>query len=376
MTYNKSKNNNKPNNFRIQPYRVWIQIGFLILTIWVGIEFYFFVDQLEQGITPTVSRPPGVEAFLPISALIGLKYWLFSGIYNTIHPSALVLLLVIILIAFILKKGFCSWICPFALLSEMLAKVHRMIFDRQLKLPSWLDYPLRSLKYLLLFFFIFAVFIQMNLLDLKNFIYSPYNRVADIKMLYFFTKISDTTLWILVILVGLSLAIPYFWCRFLCPYGALLGAVSWLSPFKIHRNTASCIDCEKCSKVCPASIKVHKNKTIFSDECHACLQCVDVCPVKDTLYLSISPKKFHLSRKAYAFTLVLIFVLGTSVAQILGLWQNSISKEEYLFHIKNIDNFEYHHNRGQVSEYDKEKWHPPWQDQKSELSSHPSKQVK
>jgi polyferredoxin len=368
MINNMQKNIKKTDKFCIQPYRFWIQIGFSILTIWVGIEFYVFVTQLEQGINPTVSRPPGVEAFLPISALISFKYWLFTGIYNTIHPSALVLLSIFVLITLILKKGFCSWICPFGLLSDILNKLHRLIFDRQLRLPRWLDYPLRSLKYLVLLFFVYAVFVQMNLMDLKNFIYSPYNRVADIKMLYFFTKMSDTTLWILVLLVGLSLAIPYFWCRFLCPYGALLGAMSWLSPFKIHRNTISCIDCEKCSKVCPAGVKVHKDVTVFSDECHACLHCVDICPVKDTLYLSLTKNRFRVSRKAYAFAIVLIFIVGTSIARLLGIWQNGISHEEYLYHIKNINSFEYHHNRGQVSEYDKEKWQPHSNENKSGFS--------
>jgi len=46
-----------------------------------------FVNQLEDGMWPTVSRPPGIEAFLPISSLISLKYWLVTGIFNPIHPS-------------------------------------------------------------------------------------------------------------------------------------------------------------------------------------------------------------------------------------------------------------------------------------------------
>ena len=142
--------NNKSEQFSIQKYRFLIQVGFFVLTIWIGIEFYIFVDQLEQGIIPTVSRPAGVESFLPISGLISLKYWVLTGIFNTIHPSALVLLLIFIVISLFLKKGFCSWICPIGWFSELLTKLHIKIFSRQLKLPRWLDYPFRSLKYLLL----------------------------------------------------------------------------------------------------------------------------------------------------------------------------------------------------------------------------------
>jgi polyferredoxin len=240
----------------------------------------------------------------------------------------------------------------------MLAKIHIRLFDRQWKLPKWLDYPLRSLKYVLLFFFIGAVFVEMNQAALEEFIYSPYNRVADIKMLYFFTHMTDTTLWTLLILIGLSVAIPYFWCRYLCPYGALLGALSWLSIFKINRNRASCIDCEKCSKVCPAKIPVHIKKTVFSDECHSCLHCVDVCPVKDTLYLSVTNKRGRLSRRAYAWTIIGVFLAGTLIARLFGVWDNTISNQEYRHHIENIDQPQYEHNRGEVSDYDKRKWGP------------------
>ncbi|MBN2425986.1 MAG: 4Fe-4S binding protein [Calditrichaceae bacterium] len=360
------KNNYKVNiqifkeykNFRIQPWRFYVQLGFLILTIWIGIEFYIFVNQLEQGIVPLISRPAGVEAFLPISALISFKYWILTGIFNTIHPSALVLLLIFGFISILLKKGFCSWICPIGLLSEILAKLHIKIFDRQFKLPKILDNPLRSLKYLLLLFFVWAIFWEMNEEALKNFIYSPYNRIADIKMLHFFTHISETTLWTLAILFGLSLALPYFWCRYLCLYGALMGALSWLSPFKIRRNTDTCTDCKLCTKACPANILVHKEKTVFSDECHACLKCVDVCPVKDTLHLSALKHRYPLSRKIYAWILVAIFLSGIAIAKISGVWNNRIGHEEYLFHIKRLEGAEYFHNQGNVPDYDKQKWQP------------------
>jgi polyferredoxin len=258
--------------------------------------------------------------------------------------------------AVMLKKGFCSWVCPFGLLSEYLTKIHIRLFDRQRKLPAWLDYPLRSLKYLLLLFFANAIFMQMRVRDLEYFIYSPYNRVADIKMLHFFTDMSSLTFWTLVLLILFSIAIPYFWCRYLCPYGALLGMLSWLSPFKIRRNNDTCIDCEKCTKVCPARIKVHSAGTVRSDECHACLQCVDVCPVIDTLYLSSITKKNRLSPKVYGLVLLLIFALGTTAARIGGVWQNTISGAEYRYHIEHMNDPEYNHIRGNVADYDKAKW--------------------
>jgi hypothetical protein len=62
-----------------------------------------------------------------------------------------------------------------------------------------------------------------------DFLDSPYNRVADVKMLYFFERLSPFALKALVGLVLLSIAVPYSWCRNLCLRRPSRGAVPSLS---------------------------------------------------------------------------------------------------------------------------------------------------
>ena len=340
----------------IQLCRKIVQYLFLATVVLIGFQFAMFVGQLESGIRPTVSRPPGIEAFLPISSLISLKYWLVGGVFNRVHPSGLIILLTVLATAVLLKRGFCSWVCPFGLLTEHLNRLHRFIFRKNLKLPAWLDYPLRSLKYLLLAFFLWAVMVQMNAAALENFIYSPYNMVADIKMLHFFTHISTLTLKVLAVLVGLSILVRSFWCRYLCPYGALLGVLSFFSFFKIHRNEATCTQCRKCTRTCPVDIKVHKARTVVSDECHACLRCVAVCPEKDTLYISVTNRKAILRPWIYAAAVCLLFIGASLAGRLTGYWQTAVSDNEYLFHAQNLAMPFYQHNRGEVPAYNKEAW--------------------
>ncbi len=328
---------------RIQPYRKIVQWGFLLLSIWMGVEFFIFVHQLRHGQVPGIERPPGVEAFLPISALVSLKYWITTGVLNHIHPASVILLLVIVALSLVIKRSFCSWVCPIGLISEYLGKLHRMIFDTSYRLPRFLDYPLRGIKYLILFYFVNAVFLQMNRFVMKLFIYSPYNRVADIKMLDFFVNMSATTFWILILLILFSILIPNFWCRYLCPYGALLGLTSFLSPVKIRRNPSVCIDCKKCTRVCPANINIHRASTVFSDECHSCVQCLDVCPVKEALIISPPVRKWHLNKKLIPYIIVVMFALGYIGARITGNWQNKISVQEYQYHVQHLENPEYTH---------------------------------
>ncbi len=320
------------------------QIGFTLVTINIGIQFYIFVKQLESGGAVTVTRPPGVEAFLPISSLMSLKYWLVSGDFNLIHPAGVLIFLFILTTAVFLKRGFCSWVCPFGLLSEALARIHTWLYDKPRRVWRWLDWPLRSLKYALLGFFVVAIF-GMNAEALREFLYGPYNRVADIKMLYFFTNASVLTIKVIAGLILMSVLVRNFWCRYLCPYGALLGLTSLVSVFKIRRNAETCTDCKKCSRVCPANISVHRQKNVHSDECHACLQCVKACPVAETLSFSAPARRLPLHPFTVAVLIIGLFLVGDGLARLGGIWQNSISINEYRYHLRHIDEPAYQHAR-------------------------------
>ena len=120
----------------IQWYRKIVQYLFLATVVLIGIKFSIFVDQLASGMSPTITRPPGIEAFLPISSLISLKYWVVTGIFNPVHPSGLIILLMALATGLLLKRGFCSWICPFGLLTEYLNRLHKLIFRKNVKLPE------------------------------------------------------------------------------------------------------------------------------------------------------------------------------------------------------------------------------------------------
>lgn len=318
--------------------RLHVQIAFAALTIWIGVEFILFVRWLESGgIGGAPQRPPGVEGFLPLSALISLKHWWLTGSVNLIHPAALFIFLAILALGILLKKSFCGWLCPVGFLSELHWKFGRWLFGKNLRVPKFLDWPLRMIKYLLLYFFLYAILVKMGLHALNAFINSAYNQVADIKMLYFFERIDSTGLWIIGVIALLSLPIKNFWCRYLCPYGALLGLGSLFSPVKITRNPDRCIDCKLCTKACPSNVQVHRVKRVHSDECMACLACVQVCPVKETLDLKTRVPARIVPAPVFAALIAGVFVAITGAAMLAGLWHNAISNEEYLRHMPRIE---------------------------------------
>jgi polyferredoxin len=343
----KVKKSRVSSGVRSQMLRFWIQSAFIALCVWIGVEFVLWYTQHAAGAATSVHRPPGVEGFLPISALMSFWYWLQSGHLHMVHPAGTFILIAIVVMSIVFKKSFCSWLCPVGTLSENIGELGKKIFGRNFVPWRWLDYLLRSIKYLLLAFLLYTVFFLMNEQSLRAFLDSPYNRVADVKMLLFFVNISRTALIIIGVLVLLSLFIRNAWCRYLCPYGALLGIAGLLSPFRIMRNADSCIDCSKCARACPSAIRVDRVRSVWSDECTSCMACVDSCPVADTLQVKAYPSQRRPVRPVVVgIVTVAVFLAVTGFAMISGNWTNSVSESEYSRRIQDIDNPIYQHNQG------------------------------
>ncbi len=316
-----------------------VQTAFLLLILWIGVQFWAFVRYyLSGGPTTYFHRPPGVEGFLPISSLMGLKYFLMTGHVNRVHPAGLVLLIVFILLSVGMKKGFCGWICPVGFISEYTGKLGKKLFGRNFILPAWLDYPLRALKYLLLLFFLWVI-LPMSAMSLQVFLNGSYNQMADVEMLLFFWHISLLSLTVIVALVILSLFIRNFWCRYLCPYGAFLGFLSMFSPLKVTRNPDTCTNCQRCTKACPAHILIHEKLRVQSDECMACGECLAVCPEENTLAFSLTRQmKKIVPVKRYAAILVAVFVIATGLAMATGYWKSNVKPGVYKELIYNSGN--------------------------------------
>src|SRR6202044_1744049 len=163
--------------------------------------FYLWVRFYEtNGHSFYIDRPAGVEGWLPIAGLMNLKYFLGPHHVSAIHPAAMVLLVIFLLSSWLLKKSFCSWLCPVGTASEYLWNLGQQFFRRSLILARWLDIPLRSLKYLLLAFFVYVV-ATLDADGLQQFLLAPFGIIADVKMLNFFRHMGVTGIAVLLTLV-------------------------------------------------------------------------------------------------------------------------------------------------------------------------------
>ncbi len=325
-----------------QTLRRSFQFAFLLLNVYLGGMFYLWVRQFESGSQSTgFARPAGVEGWLPIAGMMNFRYFLATGHIPAMHPAAMFLLISFLSISFLFRKAFCSWLCPVGTLSEYLWRAGKKLLRRNFQLPRWLDLPLRGLKYLLLGFFVWAVS-TMPAAAIAAFMQSPYGVIADVKMLNFFRHIGETGLIVLGVLVGASVLVQNFWCRYLCPYGALLGLTSLFSPVRVRRNAAACIDCAKCAKACPSALAVDKLVSIKSAECTGCMECVAVCPAQGALQMALPevrriPNRGQIPAWAMAAGIAAVFFGIVGFAKTAGYWTTNVPRGAYLQLVPHAD---------------------------------------
>ena len=313
------------NRTHLTTIRRAVQAGFALFCLFSGWQFYRFYQWALDRSPIYVARPPMVEGFLPISALVSLKRLVLTGQYDPIHPAGLTIFLAALALGLLLRKGFCGWICPVGFASNLAEAIGRR-FKILLTPPQWLDLPLLSLKYLLLIFFAYLILWKMDLHSIEGFLRSPYNRIVDVRMLTFFLNPSRLAGGIMLGLLALSFFVKNPWCRYLCPYGALLGLLAMISPFQVKRDQESCIHCKKCARICPAAIPVPEKATMRNPECIACLECVAVCPVDECLAPALYQQR---TRPILVPALVLALFFGFWLtATATGHWHTQTPAEE------------------------------------------------
>ena len=321
-----------------QRLRRIVQLLFFALNVWIGVEFYLFVRFYESGGTTIwAERPPGVEGWLPIAALMNLKVFVLTGALPAVHPAGMFLLLAFTTISIVFRKAFCGWLCPVGTISEALWTAGRRIFGRNFQLPRPADLALRSVKYILLGLFLFAV-ASMSAAAIQAFLGGPYGVIADVKMLNFFRYLGVAGIATLALLAPASMLVQNFWCRYLCPYGALLGIAALASPMRIRRDPQACIDCSKCAKACPAQLPVDRLVAIRSAECTACLECVAVCPAEGALGMSL-PRKRRVRPWVIAVGVAAVFLVVVTGARRAGYWHTDLPSSTYFDLIPHAQEF-------------------------------------
>lgn len=206
-----------------------------------------------------------------IAALVAGSFS-FAGL-----AGQLVLLAVMFLLTALWGRFFCGWLCAFGAMQELVGWVSKKLLPRLRAVPSHLDRILKYLKYAVLALIVVLVWIVQLPVDSTLSPWGVFGMLTSGNLAVMGAAIPTLGFAILVaILVG-SFFVERFFCRWLCPLGALFTLASGHRLFRIRRKEEPCSGCGLCSRACAMGVSVHDQRTVRSGECIDCMRCVGVC---------------------------------------------------------------------------------------------------
>ena len=186
---------------------------------------------------------------------------------------------VIILIGLILGRAVCAFLCPFGLFQELLNKIP----SPKIFLPK----KLLRVKYLLLIIFVLILPVATKFGEptFCEFICPAGTLEAGLPLIAIHEEFRGVLgnlfalkIFILFSVIFLCIFIHRFFCRVICPLGAIYGLLNKFSFYQIKYSAEKCISCGRCKKICPLDLNPTKN--FNSAECIRCGRCKNVCPTQ------------------------------------------------------------------------------------------------
>ncbi|QOR36675.1 4Fe-4S binding protein [Clostridium sp. 'deep sea'] len=262
------------------------------------VQFFFFILVLlivinkalvENGQGIPFLGHMSLHAICPFGGIESLYSLFTAGVFvQKIHASSMVLTVAVFIISILFGPAFCSWICPFGTVQEFVGKIGRKIFKRRYNnfIPVKLDYYLRYIRYFVLGLVLYNTAVTAKLV-FQN--YDPYYALFN----FFTNEVAITAYIALIMTLVLSLFIERPFCKYLCPYGSILGLFNYIRIFKIRRAESTCINCGACDVSCPMNIKVSQKNSVNDHQCISCMQCTSeaACPIANTVTLSTKLKQ-------------------------------------------------------------------------------------
>jgi len=179
----------------------------------------------------------------------------------------------------IFGRAFCGWACPFGTLHDLLSPTNRR---KEVKTRNYW-----YVKYAILFLALALAWFALDTIFCKfcpsgslfaSIPYPPreyllYNRFSELREPFYIHMFT------LALTVVLALLISRFWCRYLCPMGAIAGAFNKVSVVRISLDEKRCKKCDVCLEACGMGITELEDIGVSTD-CILCGRCVEACPEK------------------------------------------------------------------------------------------------
>ncbi len=281
-----------PRNWlRITTIRIIVQTCmFGLFLAFVGLTTFANLDRM-----PALRH--WVSKVLEVDPLVALANAVTT---HTVYKGLLWSLIILVPTLF-LGRFFCNWVCPYGILHQFVGWLFGgLTIKDRINANRYRKY--QHVKYYILgAMLVAAAFgsLQIGLLDPICLIYRSFTgAVIPATQMSAPHLLGDYRIhqgaWligaVILGLVAMNLVIPRFFCRVLCPLGALLGVLSRFAWWRIERDPAKCTDCDLCLMSCEGASDPHTN--LRKAECFVCFNCIEDCP-EDALSFALMPPPGH-----------------------------------------------------------------------------------
>ncbi len=260
--------------------------------------FFWFCGVSSLGRQWWQLRGWPINFFLELDPLAGLGMALTTG---TLYKG-MVWGLVTLVVTFFLGRVFCGWVCPFGAIHQFLGYIARIKQKAPEKVRQNRYHSGQRVKYWILMVMLGAIVydlvlrllgisshrmlstLTIGLLDPMPLLYRSINLIILPLIDGGGRWFSSSLRWYeggfsigLVFFPALLLNIkrPRFFCRYVCPLGALLGIFSRWPLFRIYKSDAACKTCPSCERHCEGACQPSENLRL--SECVVCLNCREDC---------------------------------------------------------------------------------------------------
>ncbi len=265
--------------------RRWLQGTAVLGTFLIGLRHILPGEASSGG---------SFDAFCPFGGVETLLPYLMKG--QTLKTTNLLnfsLLLGVVGVSLLAGRAFCGWLCPLGAVQDGLAWAARRLSGEKrhirgkkskarfpTRLPPKADEWLRPAKYLIL-----GLIVWVSITA----VYPPLHFICPVRALFSF-QLKTPLLWsVLITFIVTSLLVERFWCKYLCPLGALIAITNKFAPLHIAVDQERCNKCRRCDVECPMDI-IEVSANTRNTECIRCLECVETCARQETVTLELGTK--------------------------------------------------------------------------------------
>jgi NosR/NirI family nitrous oxide reductase transcriptional regulator len=278
-------NNNEPiwyaawESQRLNLNLLFITLGILVLALWKKdtlVKYHYVWKSFRYLFLGWILLWLGFYAGGQVT-IINILTWMTAPLLKTswdvlLSDPILVSLMLFVIVSFVIwgRGVFCGWLCPFGALQELTSKLAQKLKVTQIKLSNKWHLRLWPIKYILLAGLVGTSFYSMASVNIASEI-EPFKTAISMKFnreWYF--------IFYAVLLLFIGLFIERFFCRFLCPLGAVMVVGGKLRIFKSLKRREECgSPCQLCAHDCPINA-IKPTGEIIMDECFYCLDCQDL----------------------------------------------------------------------------------------------------